>query len=31
VTDAAPHYLRAELQEVTASPRHKTRIPVVAV
>ena len=31
VTDAAPHYLRAELQEVTASPRHKARIPVVAV
>ena len=31
VTDAAPHYLRGELQEVTASPRHKTRIPVVAV
>jgi tRNA-2-methylthio-N6-dimethylallyladenosine synthase len=31
VTGAAPHYLRGELQEVTASPRHKTRIPVVAV
>jgi tRNA-2-methylthio-N6-dimethylallyladenosine synthase len=31
VTSAAPHYLRGELQEVTASPRHKTRIPVVAV
>jgi tRNA-2-methylthio-N6-dimethylallyladenosine synthase len=31
VTDAAPHYLRGQLQEVTARPRHKTRLPVVAV
>ena len=31
IIDAAPHYLRGELQEVTAAPRHKTRIPVVAV
>jgi tRNA-2-methylthio-N6-dimethylallyladenosine synthase len=31
VTDAAPHYLKGELQEVTAPPRHKIRIPVVAI
>jgi tRNA-2-methylthio-N6-dimethylallyladenosine synthase len=31
VTDAAPHHLRGELVEVTAAPRHRTRIPVVAV
>ena len=31
VTDAAPHHLRAELVEVTARPRHRTRIPVLAV
>lgn len=30
VTDAASHFLRGELVEVTASPRHRTRIPVVA-
>ena len=31
VTEAAPHHLRGELIEVTARPRHRTRIPVVAV
>ena len=31
VTDAAPHHLRGELVEVTARPRHRTRIPVLAV
>ena len=31
VTGAAPHHLRGELIEVTARPRHRTRIPVVAV
>jgi tRNA-2-methylthio-N6-dimethylallyladenosine synthase len=31
VTDAAPHHLRGELVEVIAAPRHRTRIPVVAV
>ena len=31
VTDAAPHHLRGELIEVTAPPRHRTRIPVVAI
>ena len=30
VTGAAPHFLRGELVEVTAGPRHKTRIPVSA-
>ncbi|MGI9603638.1 MAG: MiaB/RimO family radical SAM methylthiotransferase [Acidimicrobiales bacterium] len=30
VTDAASHYLRGELVEVVAGPRHRTRIPVVA-
>jgi tRNA-2-methylthio-N6-dimethylallyladenosine synthase len=30
VTDAAPHFLRGELVDVTAAPRHKTRIPVTA-
>jgi tRNA-2-methylthio-N6-dimethylallyladenosine synthase len=30
VTDAAPHFLRGELVEVTAAPRHRTRIPVAA-
>ena len=30
VTGAAPHFLRGSLVEVTASPRHRTRIPVVA-
>ena len=29
VTGAAPHHLRGELVEVTAGPRHRTRIPVV--
>ncbi|MDQ1373115.1 MAG: tRNA-2-methylthio-N6-dimethylallyladenosine synthase [Actinomycetota bacterium] len=28
VTGAAPHFLRGELVEVKAGPRHKTRIPV---
>jgi tRNA A37 methylthiotransferase MiaB len=28
VTGAAAHFLRGELVEVTARPRHKTRIPV---
>ena len=31
VTDAAPHHLRGELVEVTARPRHRTRIPLLAV
>jgi tRNA-2-methylthio-N6-dimethylallyladenosine synthase len=34
ITQAAPHYLMGELQQVTATPRHKpakTRIPLVAV
>jgi tRNA-2-methylthio-N6-dimethylallyladenosine synthase len=31
IVDAAPHHLRGELVEVTDRPRHKTRIPVVAV
>ena len=31
ITRAAPHHLTGELVEVTAPPRHKTRIPVVAV
>ncbi|MFP3906356.1 MAG: MiaB/RimO family radical SAM methylthiotransferase [Acidimicrobiales bacterium] len=30
VTDAAPHHLRGILQEVLATPRHRTRIPVAA-
>jgi tRNA-2-methylthio-N6-dimethylallyladenosine synthase len=30
VTGAAPHHLRGELVEVTAGPRHRTRIPVAA-
>ena len=30
VTGAAPHFLRGSLVEVTAPPRHRTRIPVVA-
>ena len=30
VTDAASHYLRGELVEVVAPPRHRMRIPVVA-
>lgn len=30
ITDAGPHFLRGELVEVTATPRHRTRIPVVA-
>jgi tRNA-2-methylthio-N6-dimethylallyladenosine synthase len=30
VLSAAPHFLRGELVEVTAPPRHKTRIPVSA-
>ncbi len=31
ITRGAPHFLAGELVEVTARPRHKTRIPVVAV
>jgi tRNA-2-methylthio-N6-dimethylallyladenosine synthase len=31
ITSAGPHYLRGELVEVTARPRHKTRIPVAAL
>ncbi|HVF75077.1 MAG TPA: tRNA (N6-isopentenyl adenosine(37)-C2)-methylthiotransferase MiaB [Acidimicrobiales bacterium] len=31
VTRAAPHYLAGELVEVTARPRHRTRIPVAVV
>ena len=31
ITRGAPHFLACELVEVTARPRHKTRIPVVAV
>jgi tRNA-2-methylthio-N6-dimethylallyladenosine synthase len=31
ITSAAPHFLTGELQRATAAPRHKTRIPVVAV
>ncbi|MCP3911420.1 MAG: tRNA (N6-isopentenyl adenosine(37)-C2)-methylthiotransferase MiaB [Actinomycetia bacterium] len=30
ITDAAAHHLTGELVEVTAGPRHKRRIPVVA-
>ena len=30
ITSAAPHFLRGELVEVTAPPRHRTRIPVTA-
>jgi tRNA-2-methylthio-N6-dimethylallyladenosine synthase len=30
IVDAGPHYLRGELIEITATPRHRTRIPVVA-
>ena len=30
VTDAAPHFLRGRLVEVTAAARHRTRIPVAA-
>ncbi len=31
ITSAGPHFLRGELLEITARPRHRTRIPVVAV
>jgi tRNA-2-methylthio-N6-dimethylallyladenosine synthase len=31
VTGAAPHHLTGELVEVTAAPRHRTRIPVAAL
>ena len=31
IVDAGPHFLRGELVAVTASPRRRTRIPVVAV
>jgi tRNA-2-methylthio-N6-dimethylallyladenosine synthase len=30
IVDAGPHFLRGELVAVTATPRHRTRIPVVA-
>ncbi len=30
VTDAAPHYLRGELVEITARPRHRSLIPVAS-
>ena len=30
ITGAAPHHLSGDLVEVTARPRHKTRIPVAA-
>jgi tRNA-2-methylthio-N6-dimethylallyladenosine synthase len=30
VTEAAAHHLRGELREVLSTPRHRTRIPVVA-
>ena len=30
VTGAAPHHLTGELLEITARPRHRTRIPVSA-
>jgi tRNA-2-methylthio-N6-dimethylallyladenosine synthase len=30
VTEAGPHHLRGELVSVTAAPRHRTRIPVIA-
>jgi tRNA-2-methylthio-N6-dimethylallyladenosine synthase len=30
ITGAAPHHLRGRLVEVTATPSHRTRIPVVA-
>ena len=30
VTAAAPHHLTGTLREVTARPRHRTRIPVVS-
>ncbi len=30
VLDAGPHFLRGELVEVLAAPRHRTRIPVAA-
>ena len=31
ITGAAPHYLRGELVEATARPRHRTRIPVASL
>ena len=31
ITGAAPHHLTGELVELTARPRHKTRIPVAAL
>ena len=30
VTEAGPHFLRGELVDVLAAPRHRTRIPVAA-
>jgi hypothetical protein len=29
ITGAAPHYLRGELVEVTARPRHRALIPLM--
>ena len=31
IVDAAPHFLRGELREVTAAPRHRTHLQVAAV
>jgi tRNA-2-methylthio-N6-dimethylallyladenosine synthase len=31
ITGAAPHFLRGELKEVVAAPRHKRRIPVTSL
>jgi tRNA-2-methylthio-N6-dimethylallyladenosine synthase len=31
ITRAAPHFLTGELVEITARPRHRTRIPVVPI
>ena len=31
ITGAAPHFLRGELVSITDRPRHRPRIPVVAV
>jgi len=30
ITDAGPHHMRGEFVSVTATPRHRTRIPVLA-
>nr|MDA8209905.1 TRAM domain-containing protein [Actinomycetota bacterium] len=31
IVDAAPHFLRGELREVTAAPRHRTHLQVATV